>query len=74
MKLRRTYINRRQIKSSEGEFIWELENSYELSPKLSFLILLKSKEYLLHEYVLKEGQIEITPIEVLKKLNRNANK
>ena len=39
MKLRRTYINRRQIKNSEGEFIWELDNSYELSPKLSFLIL-----------------------------------
>ena len=26
------------IKSSEEEFIWELENSYELSPKLSSLI------------------------------------
>jgi len=31
MELRRSEINRRQIKSSEGEFIWELKNSYELS-------------------------------------------
>jgi len=40
------------------------ENSYELSPKLSFLILLKTKEYLLREYILKEGQIEVTAIEI----------
>ena len=37
MNLRRSLINRQQIKSSEGEFICELENSYELSPKLSSL-------------------------------------
>jgi len=64
MKLRRTVYNRRQIKSSEGEFIWELENSYELSPKLSSLILLTAKECLLREYTLREGQIEITTIEI----------
>ena len=34
MKLRRTEISRRQIKSSEGEFIWELEKWYELKPEL----------------------------------------
>ncbi len=62
MKLRRTLLNRRQIKSSEGEFIWELENSYELSPKLSSLILMTAKECLLQEYLLKEGQIEVTVI------------
>ena len=62
MELRRTEINRRQIKSSEGEFIWELKNSYELSPKLSEQILLTAKESLLREYHLKEGQIEVTVI------------
>jgi DNA-binding Lrp family transcriptional regulator len=64
MKLRRRILNRSQIKSSEGEFIWELENSYELSPKLSSLILLTAKECLLRDYNLKEGQIEVTVVEI----------
>jgi len=62
MEIRRTELARRQIKSSEGEFIWELKNSYELSPKLSEQILLTAKESLLREYQLKEGQIEVTVI------------
>jgi len=62
MKIRRTELNRRQIKSSEGELIWELENSYSLSPKLSSLILMTAKECLLRDYQLKEGQIEVTVI------------
>jgi len=62
MELRRTEISRSQIKSSEGEFLWELKNSYELSPKLSEQILITAKESLLREYHLKEGQIEITVI------------
>ncbi len=64
MKLSRRYLDRRQIKSSEGEFIWELENSYELSPKLSSLILLSAKECLLSDYSLREGQIEVTAIAI----------
>ncbi len=62
MKISRTVLNRRQIKSSEGEMIWELENSYSLSPKLSSLILVTAKECLLRDYQLKEGQIEVTVI------------
>lgn len=62
MRLRRTYFNRRQIKSSEGELIWELENSYSLSPKLSSSILMTAKECLLKDYSLREGQIEVTVI------------
>ncbi len=62
MKIRRTVLNRRQIKSSEGELIWELENSYSLSPKLSSMILMTAKECLLRDYHLKEGQIEVTVI------------
>lgn len=64
MKLRRRILNRRQIKSSEGEFIWELENSYELSPRLSSLILITAKDCLVKDYLLKEGQIEVTVIEI----------
>ena len=64
MKLRRTILNRRQIKSSEGEFIWELENSYELSPRLSSLILMTAKDCLVKDYLLKEGQIEVTVIKI----------
>jgi len=64
MKLRRRILNRQQIKSSEGEFIWELENSYELSPRLSSLILMTAKECLVKDYLLKEGQIEVTVIEI----------
>jgi hypothetical protein len=62
MELRRTELARRQNKSSEGEFIWELKNSYELSPKLSEQILMTAKESLLREYHLREGQIEVTVI------------
>ncbi|MBU0560912.1 MAG: DUF1670 domain-containing protein [Bacteroidetes bacterium] len=62
MELRRTEKSRRQIKSSEGEFIWELKNSYELSPKLSEQILITAKESLIRDYHLKEGQIEVTVI------------
>ena len=70
MKLRRALLNRRQIKSSEGEFIWELENSFELSPKLSELILNTVKEFLLRDHSLKEGQIEVTVIEIEQRAGR----
>jgi hypothetical protein len=70
MKIHRTVLNRRQIKSSEGEFIYELENSYELSPKLSESILVTAKECLLREHQLKEGQIEVTVIEIEQKAGR----
>jgi len=62
MRLRRSFLDRRQRKSSEGELIWELENSYSLSPKLSSSIMMTAKEYLLKDYSLREGQIEVTAI------------
>ena len=61
MRIKKRQIERQQIKSSEGEFLYELENSYELSPKLSSLILLSAKECLLREYHLREGQIDLSP-------------
>src|SRR4030065_67605 len=74
MKISRRILNRRQIKSSEGEFIWELENSYELSQKLSSLILMTAKECLLREYTLKEGQIEVTAIEIEQRAGKAVEK
>jgi hypothetical protein len=74
MKLRRTVLNRRQIKSSEGEFIWELENSYELSPRLSSLILMTAKDCLVKDYLLKEGQIEVTVIEIEQRAGKAIEK
>jgi len=74
MKQRRTVLNRGQIKSSEGEFIWELENSYELSPKLSEQILLTAKESLFREYQLKEGQIEVTVISIEQRAGKTIEK
>ncbi len=64
MKISRSVLNRQQLKSSEGEFIWKLENSYELSPKLSELILNTAKECLLRDHSRKEGQIEVKVIEI----------
>ena len=45
--------NRRELKSFEGEFLYELQNSYELSPRLSEQILQTAKTSLLrpgHSY------------------------
>src|ERR1035437_3996189 len=70
MQIKRTLYNRSEIKSSEGEFIYELENSYELSAKLSQQILLTAKECLLQEYNLREGQIEITVISIKERAGK----
>jgi Fic family protein len=74
MKIKRTVLNRSQIKSSEGGFIWELENSYELSPKLSSMILSTAKEYLLMENQLQEGQIETVAVEIEQRAGRTIEK
>ena len=62
MKRIRGILERREIKSSEGMFIYELEKSYELSPKLSSMILETAKECLQRDRLLREGQIEVTVI------------
>jgi hypothetical protein len=51
---KRTELARRQTKSSEGEFIWELQHSYELSPKLSEQILLTGKRKLNYFFLAQE--------------------
>ncbi len=74
MNIKRTALDRRQIKSSDGEFIWELENSYELSPKLSEQILLTAKECLVTDNHLKEGQIEVTVIGIEQRAGKMIEK
>lgn len=47
---------RRQTKSGDGAFLYELGHSYELSPKLAEQILYTAKECLFTEDQLGEGQ------------------
>ena len=55
-------IQRAQHKTSEGEFNYELQNLYELSPKMSESIIESAKRCLIRENILKEGQIEVSVI------------
>jgi len=64
MKVQLRRLERSQIKSSDGEFLYELENLYELSPKLSEQIVLSAKEHLFRDRPLREGQIEVTVVGV----------
>ncbi len=49
-------LNRRELKSFEGEFIHELLHSYELSPRLSEQILVTAKQCLFNTSAQKPGQ------------------
>jgi DNA-binding Lrp family transcriptional regulator len=62
MKTKSKELNRHQIKSVDGKFLYELQNSFELSPRLSEQILLTAKNYLQRDELLCEGQIEVTLI------------
>lgn len=55
-------LSRHLNKCNDGAFLYELQNSYELSPKLSEQILLSAKEHLFNNGDLAEGQIEVTLI------------
>jgi len=55
-------LERNKTKTFEGEFIYELLNSYELSPVLSEQILLSAKQILLRERTISQGQIVATAI------------
>lgn len=57
-------LQRAQYKTSEGEFIYELENLYELSPKMSESIAESARRCLIRENILKEGQIEVSVISI----------
>jgi DNA-binding CsgD family transcriptional regulator len=55
-------LKRNTHKTSEGEFLNELENKFNFSPKVSELVLESAKHHLLRENVLREGQIEVSVI------------
>lgn len=55
-------LDRNQHKTSDGEFIFELLNEYELSPRVSESILESAKRCLISDFVLKEGEIEVSVI------------
>ena len=57
-------IQRSQHKTSEGEFIYELQNLYELSPKMSESIAESAKRCLIRENIIQEGQIEVSVIAI----------
>jgi hypothetical protein len=63
LELKKTQ-SRTIAKSSDGEFKYELENLYELSPKLSSMILQSAKACLIRDYQLREGQKEVTVISI----------
>lgn len=74
MKAQQQLRKRREVKSSEGEFLYELQHSYELSPKVSEQILITAKECLLRDYPLKEGQIEATVIGIEERAGKMLEK
>jgi len=53
-------FERSLYKTSEGEFLYELLNSYSLCPKMSESILETAKGCLIRGDILKEGQIDIS--------------
>ena len=55
-------IKRKQIDTTEGEFINELRNSFKLSFKISETIYYTAKKRLSGDKILSEGKIEITVI------------
>jgi DNA-binding MarR family transcriptional regulator len=67
---RKKFFERKQHKTSEGEFIHTLRYSYELSPKMSESIAQCAKQYLLNDRTLGEGQIEITVVSIDEKAGK----
>jgi len=60
-------LSRLELKSFEGGFLYELINSYELSPKLSEQILISAKISLLRTKELREGQIVAVVVSIDEK-------
>lgn len=70
----KTEIERLQQKTSEGEFLYELESSYELCPKMRESILETAKRCLVRENILKEGEIEVCVIGIEEKSGKMIEK
>ncbi len=74
MRERKNPLSRMELKSFEGEFLYELINSYELSPKLSEQILISAKMSLLRSKELREGQIVAVVIGIGEKSGKAVEK
>lgn len=74
MRERKSPLSRMELKSFEGEFLYELINSYELSPKLSEQILISAKMSLLRSKELREGQIVAVVIGIGEKSGKAVEK
>jgi len=68
------YFERQQHKTSEGEFIYELETQYGLCPKMRDSILDSAKKILIRDNVLKEGQIEVSVIGIEERAGKMMEK
>lgn len=64
-------LDRLELKSFEGEFLYELQNSYELSPRLSEQILQTAKTSLLRENHLQQGQVQVVVAGLDEKSGKN---
>lgn len=74
MKERESHLSRFELKSFEGEFLYELINSFELSPKMSEQILISAKASLLRSKELQEGQIVAIVVGVDEKSGKPVEK
>ncbi|MCD4819449.1 MAG: DUF1670 domain-containing protein [Candidatus Cloacimonetes bacterium] len=74
MRASKNALSRIELKSFEGEFLYELINSYELSPKLSEQILISAKMSLLRTKELREGQIVAVVVGIEEKSGKPVEK
>lgn len=74
MRERKNQLSRIELKSFGGEFLYELINSYEPSPKLSEQILISAKMSLLRSKELREGQVAAVVIGIDEKSGKPVEK
>ena len=74
MRERINQLSRIELKSFEGEFLYELIHSYELSPKLSEQLLMSAKTSLLRTKELREGQIVAVVVGIDEKSGKPVEK
>lgn len=74
MKLDKETLNRMKLKTSEGEFMYELINSYELSSKVSEQIVQTAKNCLLRSNSIQVGQIEYHSVQLDEKSGKPLDK
>ena len=70
MTKQKTELQRHIDKTSEGEFLYELINSYELSPIVSKNILQTAKSCLFQSGLLQAGQVEYHCVGIDEKSGR----